>query len=184
MMAALIIVEDLIEKYGFTITPTQRDKYTQLIATATAACERHLQRDIGAASFTEYFDGGSQERVLSHSPVTEMVGIYVDSTRAYATALEATDYRLDNESGILIIYGAVPLGRDVVKVSYKAGMTVTDDILWCIAMTVQHLSTMQQADLAGVTSRTTDGGTVSLDQSIPPLAVQRHLATYRRNLAR
>ena len=121
--------------------------------------------------------------VLSHQPVAELTGVYIDSARLYTTP--TTDYRIDLDTGVLVLYERVPEGRDVVKVVYEAGFeSVPESILYAVAMTVQHLATMQQADLAGVMSRTTDSGTVSIDQSIPPLAVQKLLGEYRRNWAR
>jgi hypothetical protein len=183
MGTPILTTTELRDLYGFKIDPPQEDKYRNLIAVATSACSVYLQRDLGVSTFTEFFDGSSQAMVLSHQPVAEVTGVYIDSARLYATP--TTDYRIDLDTGVLVLYERVPEGRDVVKVVYDAGFeSVPESILYAVAMTVQHLATMQQADLAGVMSRTTDSGTVSIDQSLPPLAVQKLLGEYRRNLAR
>ena len=183
MATPILTVSDLNGKYGFKIDPPEEDKYTNLIAAATSACGLYLQRDLGVATFTEFFDGMSQAIVLSHSPVASVTGVYVDSTRSFEVGTD--NYRIDLETGILVFYDVVPDGRDVIKVVYEAGWEdVPEAILYAVAMTVQHMAVMQQSDMAGVSSRTTDSGTVSIDQSIPPLAVQKLLGEYRRNLAR
>lgn len=183
MSTPILTVNNLREKYAFKIDPPSETKYESLIQAASEACGLYLQRDLGVSSFTEFFDGSSQAMVLSHQPVAEVTGVYIDSARLYATP--TTDYRIDLDTGVLVLYERVPEGRDVVKVVYDAGFeSVPESILYAVAMTVQHLAMMQQADLAGVMSRTTDSGTVSIDQSIPPLAVQKLLGEYRRNWAR
>lgn len=183
MSTPILTVNNLREKYAFKIDPPSETKYESLIQAASEACGLYLQRDLGVSSFTEFFDGPSQAVVLSHSPVAIVTGVYVDGARLYGTP--TTNYRIDLETGTLVIYDCVPDGRDVLKVVYEAGLaTVPESIQFAVAMTVQHMAMMQQSDLAGVTSRTTDGGTVSIDQSIPPLAVQKLLGEYRRNWAR
>lgn len=185
MHTPLITPQDLVTKYGFSMSPPEAERYSPLIEAATAACSLYLQRDLGVAPFIEFFDGGAQVRVLSHTPVTSIAGVYIDPLRMYQTPVELRNYRIESDTGILVVYDPVPEGRDVLKVEYMAGWTdVPSDILYCIAMTVQHMRTTQSADMAGVISRTTDGGSESLDQSIPPLAVQAHLSKYRRNLVR
>ncbi len=185
MSTPLLTPQDLVDTYSFSIAPPEMERYVPLIEAATAACSLYLQRDLGVSPFIEFFDGDSQVRVLSHTPVVSVTGVCVDPGRMYQVPLDPRDYRIEHETGILVFYDRVPEGRDVIKVEYTAGWdNVPADILYCIAMTVQHMRTTQSADMAGVISRTTDGGSETLDQSIPPLAVQAHLAMYRRNPVR
>ncbi len=181
MTTPLLTPEDLRTEYGFSINPTQETQYESLIKTATEACFRYIGRDLSVETFDQYADGNSQVIVLDNSPVVSITGVSLDPGRTYATKLLESSYRLDPASGVLRIYDPIPQGEDAVKISYTAGYSeVPADILYCIAMTVQYMRMVLQADLAGVSSRTTDGGTQAIEQSIPPLAVKNHLAIYQR----
>ena len=180
-MMALLTPQDLREKYGFSINPTQETQYEALIKTATDACFRYIGRDLNVESFSQFSDGQVQVVVLDNTPVVSITGVFIDPGRAYTTKILDSSYRLDPQSGVLIIYAPVPQGIDAVKIIYTAGWTeIPSDVLYCIAMTVQYMRTVLQADLAGVSSRTTDGGTQAIEQNIPPLAVKNHLAIYQR----
>jgi hypothetical protein len=183
MSTPILTVNQLRTTYGLaSINETTAAKFEALIEAATTAVFEFIGRDREVGSFVQYFDGGVQQFVLNHTPVASVVGVYVDPDRLYATALGSAEYRLDTSSGVLTVYTNVPDAVDVVRVSYTAGWaTVPDDILYCIAMTVQHMAIMSQSNRAGVESRSVDGGTETLDQNIPPLAIQRHLAMYKRN---
>jgi hypothetical protein len=172
--------EDLREKYSFTFPASRDEYYASLIESATAACQRYLERDLKVSSFTDYHDGGSSVVVLDHTPVTAISRVTVAGI-----SLPPESYRVDGDAGVVILYQDVPQGRDVVIVEYAAGWEeIPGDVLWCVALTVQYMSKLMQSNQAGVVSRVTEGGTENLEQNLPPLAVQKHLAAYRRSRAR
>jgi hypothetical protein len=171
---------DLRETYSFTFPASRDTYYASLIESATAACQRHLERDLRVSPFTDYHDGGSSAIVLDHTPVTAISMVTVAGILIHPEV-----YRVDKDAGVLILYQDVPQGRDVVVVEYTAGWEVIPgDVLWCVALTVQYMAKLMQSSQAGVVSRVTDGGTENLEQNLPPLAVQKHLSAYRRNRAR
>lgn len=181
MKTPLLTPEKLREDFGFSINPSQETRYKSLIETATEACLRFIGRELRVESYIQFSDGNSQVIVLDETPVIGITGVYLDSNRQYHEALPPSQYRLTSSNGILTIYTDLPQGRDFVKITYTAGYTeVPEDVLYAIAMTVQYLRTIQQADLVGVNSRSVEGGTQSIEQSIPPLAVKNHLQLYQR----
>lgn len=186
----IITPAELRDKYAFGFTQSQEDDafYANLIEGATSACYRFMGvDDLAPTGRIEFFNGGSKRLVLSNTPVISVTGVYVDPERGYATALTASQYRIDLESGVLILYDDVLDSEllDAIKVTYTSGFAaVPEDIRYAVALTVQLWARTLQSSQAGVLSRTVDGGTESLDQSIPPLAVQKYLMTYRRNLVR
>lgn len=186
----IITPADLRDKYAFGFTQSQTDDafYANFIDGATSACYHFLDvDDLASTARVEFFDGGSKKLVLSHTPVISVIGVYADPERGYTTALASSKYRIDFTSGVLVLYDdALDADlQDAIKVSYTSGYaTIPEDIKYAVALTVQLWARTLQSSQAGVISRTVDGGTESLDQSIPPLAVQKYLASYRRNLVR
>ena len=76
-------------------------------------------------------------------------------------------------------------GSEVV-VAYTCGWKegeAPQTILMAIAFTAQHLMKLSSGKLLGINTRNTEGGTETIEQSTPPLAVQKMLEPFRRNKA-
>lgn len=185
---AMLTTDDLREKFGLVFPATDDARWNELIAVAEAACLHYLGVSaFGTAVFTEYHDGGAdpgtdgkrKSLVLRSQPV-----VSVGSVTVGGAVMDKTGYRLDGT--VLYLYGDIPEGTDNVVVEYTAGWTadtLPHDIRYCIAVTVQYLAKLGSSNEIGVTQRATDGGTESLEQAIPPFAVQKALDCYRMGRA-
>ena len=167
----LLTLDDLRQSFGFDIPASQETRYEMYLETAEEACLSYASIDIG--SVTEYFRG-SDILVLSHSPVLEVQSV----TSSDGSQL---DFRYEKRAESVVL-SAVPAGEVIVK--YTCGWVdekVPATLKTAIAFTVQQLAKLNAARLLGVTSRTTEGGTEVVEQSIPPLAVQKMLDPFRVN---
>jgi hypothetical protein len=180
-MAPILTTQDLKDKYSFKFDSSKEEYFAGLIEAATNACQQYMERDIGATSYTQYTNGGSNVIVLDHTPVLSVQGVVVSGS-----ALGSDGYRLESDTGVLTLYrSSIPVGLDIVKIQYSAGWEVVpEDVKYCVALTVQYLAKIIQSNQAGVQSRTVEGGQETLEQNIPPMAVKTHLSIYRRNRAR
>lgn len=189
-MMPTLTPEDLRSTYGFVFASGRDAQYQQLIAVAESMCLRCLDRKaFESAEFVQHFDGGSRDLfVLDAAPVLAVTSVCIDASRVFSNPLEPSAYSVDRGTGILalLVPGLLPKeGRKVMRVEYTAGWAaVPDDIKYCIAATVQYLAKLMQSNQVGITARNADGGTESLEQNLPPLAVQRHLSMYRFGRAR
>ena len=166
----LLTLDDLRLSFGFDIPASQETRYEMYLETAEEACLSYASIEIG--SVTEYFRG-SDILVLSHSPVLEVQSVTSDGSQL--------DFRYEKRAESVVL-PAVPAGEVIVK--YTCGWVegkVPATIKAAIAFTVQQLAKLNASRLLGVTSRTTEGGTETVEQSIPPLAVQKILEPFRVN---
>lgn len=179
---AILTIEELKTKYGFSFSSNKDEQMRSALAAAESVCLKYLgfENEI-TTSFVQYFDGGYSRFVLKFAPVVRVLNIYIDTERRFLEPISDDFYRLDEKTGVVTLYcRPAPSGRDVMKVEYEAGYsTVPEDIKMCIALTCQQISRLVQSSLVGITSRTTDGGTESIDQNFPTLAVQKTLERYR-----
>ena len=176
---AVLTPADLRSKYGFKFNETQDSYYEQAILAAQKACEEYLGVDTLLQSFvcTEDFDTtlGQRYICLSAKPFLA-VNTVMDGPN------EVTDYRVNPRNGNVVLpYGATTTR---VVVEYKVGFdSVPSDVLWCVAMTVQHMVRTSSASLMGKNSMTADGGSETYEQAVVPTAVRVHLDHYRQNRA-
>lgn len=168
-MAMILTLEDLRMKYGFDIPAAKEALWQSFLDTAEEACFAYANIEQGEV--VEFFDNPSSRVVLTHCPVLE-----VKSVKCQGTDIT---FRFEDRSKSVVMANK-PTGE--VEVTYTCGW-YTDKVpaMFCaaIAFTVQHLSKLSQAKLLGITSRTTEGGTETIEQSTPPLAVQKMLEPYR-----
>ena len=169
----ILTLDDLRTKYGFSFPASQDAAYQALLDTAEEACLSYASIEQGTA--IEYFSGGAQSYVLTHSPVLSITSVMVDGSPA--------QYRYEARPETVFLDSAA--GSEVV-IAYECGWpkgSVPAAIRTAVAFTVQHLLKLNSAKLIGINSRNTDGGTETIEQSTPPLAVQKLLEPYRRNRA-
>ena len=169
----LLTLDDLRTRYGFSFPANQESVYQALLATAEEEVLAYAEIELGDVD--EHFPGGDDGYVLTHTPVLTVLGVTVDGVDV--------DYRYEPRAGFVKCRSAQ--GSDVI-VSYSCGWKedgVPETILMAIAFTVQHLSKLSAGKLLGINSRNTEGGTETIEQSTPPLAVQKMLERFRRNKA-
>lgn len=166
----LLTLDDLRKKYEFAFPSTSEAVYESLLATAEELCLSYAE--IIQGDVTEYFRNGSTYLALTYSPILSITSV---------TASSGTVPYLFNKRAGEIILQDNPASE--VIVNYKCGWEegkVPETIKQAIAFTVQHLAKLQSAKLLGINSRATDGGTETIEQSTPPLAVQKMLERFRR----
>ena len=169
----LLTLDDLRTKYGFSFPAGQEESYQALLATAEEEVLAYAEIEQGDVD--EYFLGGDTGYVLTHTPVLEIKSVTVDGAEAA--------YRYEKRAGYVSLTSF--RGSEVV-ISYSCGWRDGDapeTIKTAIAFTLQHLMKLSSGKLLGINSRSTEGGTETIEQSTPPLAVQKMLEKYRRNKA-
>ena len=169
----LVTLDDLRKLYGFSFPQSQDEAYTALLATAEEEVLAYAEIEQGDVE--EHFPGGDSGYVLTHTPVLVVKSVKVDGAEAA--------YRYERRANFIKVSSSS--GSEVV-VSYACGWKegeVPETIRTAIAFTAQHLFKLSSGKLLGITARTTEGGTETIEQSTPPLAVQKMLERYRRNRA-
>lgn len=159
----ILSVDDLRSKYGYQIPQGKEAIYATLLATA----ESRVLAEIGYSEEvrTDYFEGVGRHFQLTYAPVAEII----------STTPEC-EYRYDKRSRALVTRYLV---HDF-EVTYRTGFDkVPSEILSCIAYTAMHLAKLQMSGLLGVTQRTTDGGTETIEQNALPLVVKGLLQHYK-----
>ena len=171
---ALLTVDDLRTKYGFRFNKDQDAYFAQMILSAQKACAYYMDLDSlsAVATCTEEFDltKGQKLLQLTGTPFKALEKVYLDGVEVSAaiSSRSATVYLPENSAT-----------KATVIYSVGWGTEVPEDVLYCVAMTVQYMSRMANASLIGKTSQSTDGGSETYEQSVCPLAVRQYLDRYR-----
>ena len=169
----LLTLDDLRKIYGFSFPESQNDAYQAILATAEEEVLAYAEIEQG--DIEEHFPAGDSGYVLTHTPVLEVRSVKVDGTEV--------SFRYEKRAGYVVPSSSS--GSEVV-VSYSCGWKegeVPETIRTAIAFTMQHLMKLSSGKLLGINSRSTEGGTETIEQSTPPLAVQKMLERFRRNKA-
>lgn len=168
----MVTVDDLRNIYSFDIPKNQESKYAQLILIADEACRAYAEVEEGEV--IEFFSEGDI-LPLTHTPIKEISSVTVSGT-------EVTDYVYRARSKSILLMESVPYGKNSIEVSYECGWTEEPRLFnAAVALTVQHLSKLTASRLAGVISRSTEGGTEQWDQEIIPTAAKAQLNFFRSN---
>lgn len=177
-MADLTTLANLKERLGISGTSTSApDAYLEnLIDRASTIVERHVGRELGSATYTEYYDGdGTRYMNLRHGPVTSVTSVscitYDSDGNETATALAVGDYFVRGDEtdwhlpGWLEQNGShwIP-GQRNYKVVYVAGYTTFPEDLEQCALHVCVWLKNKREDTA-TDSRDVGGGTIGGFQS-------------------
>ena len=169
----LVTLDDLRTKYGFSFPESQDDAYQAILDTAE---ERVLAyAEIEQGEIEEHFPGGDAGYVLTHTPVREIKSVKVNGAEV--------SYRYEKRANYVVLTSS---SDSEVVIAYTCGWAegaVPQTILTAIAFTAQYLMKLSSGKLLGINSRSTEGGTETIEQSVPPLAVQKMLESFRRNRA-
>ncbi len=171
---ALISNDDLRAKYGFRFPKDQEPYFTQMVVSAQKACADYMDMDSlqSVCTCRESFElsSGQNVVVLSGTPFKEIVSVKLDG-------VETSEWMLDSRSHVLRFTATA--SSAVVEYMIGWGEDVPEDILYAVAMTVQHMSRTANSSLMGKNSQNTDGGSETYEQSIVPLAVRQYLDHFR-----
>jgi len=98
----------------------------KLITLYSYAAAKYLNREVSAATHTEYFDvDGNNVFVLKGATVSAISAVYVSAARDWdnETAEDSDNYTYDPTAGIIYLDGiSLPQGFRTVKVVYVGGM--------------------------------------------------------------
>lgn len=167
-MSSLLTVEDLRSYYGFTFRDSEAESFQAMLDTAEAACLSYAGIELGG-TVEEVFEAGLSRLVLTHTPVLSVTSVTAGG--------EGLGFRYEERAETVVLEDEADAE---VTVIYETGFEMYPaDLKAAVAVTVQHLNKILKGNLAGVTSRTTAGGTETIEQSIPPMAVKSLLSRYR-----
>lgn len=181
-----VTVDDLRDFYSVRFADSNTGLVEKALASAEAICLRYIGLADGLSSEqAEFFDGTSSILSLGCAPILSMSAVYMDGSRAYDEALDSSYYRADLKTGTIFLYVTPVEARDAIKVVYTAGYeSLPEDVAMSIAMTTQKILSDLQGSAVGVLSRTLEGGSETLDNNLPTLAVRQVLDAYRIKRAR
>lgn len=168
----IVTLDELKTKFGFSFPAAKSDVYQSYLNLAEEACLSYAGLEEGTV--TEIFDGGSRSFVLTHGPILSISSVKVSDAES--------PYRFEKRSGSIIL-PSVPEGTDAVEIKYECGWEEGKApylLKAAVAFSMQHIAKLNEAKLVGINSRTTEGGTESIDQSVPPLAAQKILARFKQ----
>ncbi len=162
---ALVTFDELKTLYGMpTLRDNNRLQYENLLATA----EEEVLAYAGISLDGEYEEtfSGEKKYILTKHPVKSIVSVE-----------GAESYSFNDRTNIL----TVPT-EGQIKVAYSLGYatSVPRILKQAIALTVQHWAKMLNSNMIGVTSRTTDMGSETLEQYELPQPVKNSLDKFRR----
>lgn len=171
----VLTVEDLRTKYGFHFSESQEAFFENMILAAQKACARYMDMETLKQTLVceEVFDTTPGQRyiVLSGSPLKSVEHVYDGD-------VDVSSFRVSIKSNVIRMNRGLS-GQEVV-VSYTVGWeSVPEDVLYCVAMTVQVMSRMANSGFMGKNSQSTEGGSETIEQAVVPLAVRQYLDRYR-----
>lgn len=163
---ALVTFDDLKTLYGMpTLKEANKLQYENLLETA----EEEVLAYAGISLDGEYEETlkGEKAYVLVKHPVKSIVSVE-----------GAESYSFNDRTNIL----SVPT-EDEVVVKYTLGYSSVPRIIkQCIAITVGYWAKMLNSNLIGVSSRSTDMGSETLEQYELPTPVKSSLDRFRRSI--
>lgn len=194
-MTLLPLCEIASVKVRLDITDTDSDALlTTIVNGVSAAIESYLDRKLFAEERTEYHTVADPTGpiLLRSYPITAIASVKNDTSWDWgnATALDATDYDFDSESGLLHIQGRLARGPRSVQVVYTAGLaTSAADVEsnypnLSVACAMQSAEEFLRKEAQGdVSFNLSDGGGTMNRSALEmlPSVVQR-LAPFRRVL--
>lgn len=165
----LLTFDELRDLFGMTsIRPDQRRQIEFLLETAEEEVLAYSEVNL-EGEFEETF-AGQNLYVLSRRPVIRVISC----TQSGA----AIPYSFNNNTN------SIKVNSDKeITVRYQCGFEKVPRILkQCIAVTVQYWLKFLNSNIVGVTSRTADGGSESIEQYELPLVVKSSLSRFRRTV--
>ena len=167
------------------ITTSKHDDFFNfLIGASSQAIESYCGRKFIQRDYTEYYDGKNTELLqLKNYPVAEVTHLYVDSSRAFGSDTEITDYFFDKEKSEVLSKKLFPEGRANIKVVYKAGYTkenLPKDLEQACIRWVLHEYRVAVGSRQGVRSISLADKSTSYEIGEMPVEVRGLLSGYKR----
>lgn len=145
-----------------------------IVNSASAMIARYCRRVLISESYTEYFDGRGQNRLLLHEwPASSVTAIYQDNDSVFppSSAYDSGTYFLEKQMEIVFIDRTLPRGYRNIKVEYTAGYgtagSMPSDIEWACAELVSWFYNSTTNHRIGVLTQAKQGETISYEQTLP-----------------
>ena len=167
---ALTSLTHMMTQFGLPFS--EQEQIEQLIDSASWAANTYTNRLLKSRTLTEYYDGdGSSVLWLNQRPVVSVTSINIDSGYTWGTdtLIDSTDYQVYLDEGKIAFTGTLlSSGYRLVKVVYVAGYsTVPYDIERAVQDLAYYWYKQRTDKSVGVSSRSTEGRSVSYSQEIP-----------------
>lgn len=125
---------------------SEDDIIDTLIHGASQAVVGFCGRDFVQATYTEYYDGsGNEKLILKNYPIVSVSSVNIDTTRQWGAASAvtvATDLIVGNDSGIIELWNnwrSFGCGKKTVRVVYSAGYaSIPYDVQQACLLTVMY----------------------------------------------
>ena len=158
------------------------------INSISQSIEQITDRKLHASDYTHYFDGDDNSQIiLKQFPINSITEINMDVNRSFSseTELSSSDYRCNDELGIIKLYDKEkPEGEDVIKVTYSAGFTsIPTDLEQAVLETLNWNWNRFQSNNIGYTNLSGDGMSAMPELKIPSSAYQV-IMSYRKQSCR
>lgn len=163
----ILTLDELRTKYSFYFSSDSEPMFQSYLDTAEEAVLSYA--DIESGEVCEYFEN-SRRLPLTHGPVREVCSVEADG--------HDLDFRYEPRAHLVVLLEESSASEIVVH--YEVGYFKWPAVIkQAVALTVQHLAKLQNAKQMGILSRSTEGGTETIEQTIPPIAVKALLDRYR-----
>jgi len=172
-------------KARLKITGTDQDSFlTTLLTNASEMLKSWIGREIEAADYDEYYDGGKGYIILKHWPVNSLTALKEVWASGEETDVDSTDYVLYSESGLIVLRSGSFVDRlQGVHVQYNAGWsTVPEEIQEAtlqLASMLYKLADQGEGRLGKNSISVPSGGTLSYVHQLPE-ATLSSIQRYRR----
>jgi hypothetical protein len=185
---ALTTLADVKEHLNIpTATTTNDNILIRQINAASEMIETYIDRKVRQRSFTEYYDGRGNDRILLRQwPVTKPTELWDDSSGLFTDSsnqFQATEFEVEGDpaTGVILLGGRkFSKGTRNIKVVYQGGYATTPYIIAeCCIWTVEFLYDMKSDRSIRVQSKGKNQETTTFLGDLPPV-VKNMLEPYRR----
>jgi len=167
---------------------TQDNVIKRLINASSAMIEDYLDRKILSRTYTEYYDGrGNDRMLLSNWPVTKPTELWDDPSSLFtdtSNKFDLAEYEVDgdgpNAIGVVLLGQRFGKGTRNIKVVYVAGYATVPYIIQesCL-LHIEFMYTMRQDRRIGTQTKGKNQENITYRGTLPEF-VQEMLTPYRR----
>jgi hypothetical protein len=167
---------------------TQDNILKRMINASSALIEEYIDRKILTRTYTEYYDGrGNDRMLLSNWPVTKPTELWDDSSSEFTDSsnlISLADYEVDGDgdTAIGIVLKGLRFGKGTrnIKVIYVAGYATAPYIILesCLCH-IEFMYTMRQDRRIGTQTKSKNEENITYRSQLPEF-VQNMIDPYRR----
>jgi hypothetical protein len=186
---ALVALGNAKEHLGITEADTTQDNIIKrMINSSSQMIENFLDRRVLQRTYTEYYDGRGQNRImLSNWPIVKPTELWDDSSSTFADTgnkFDVAEYEVDgdgpNAVGVVLLGLRFGNGTRNIKVIYQGGYSSTPNvIIEACLLHVEFLYTMRNDRRVGVQTKGKNQESITYRGDLPDF-VKEMLYPYQR----